>query len=261
MKRVVAISIAWILGATVAMLAGVAGAAGPAEGEHEWSYTGATGPAKWGKLGKDNAVCGTGGLQSPIDIPDADVRKGDIPPLLFNYKTVPVKIIDNGHTIQVNYPPGSFLTVDGKRFELVQFHFHHPSEEKVNGKGHEMVAHLVHKGDNGKLAVVAVFLDPGADNEVMKSLWKNLPTTKGKEVTVESAQINALQLLPKNKDYYRYEGSLTTPPCTENVTWLVLKTPTQVSGEQIARFGRIYPNNARPVQPRNDRDIVGSASR
>jgi carbonic anhydrase len=254
---------AWVLGAGLAAVGCAAWAAGAAAtaGEPEWSYSGANGPAKWGKLGKDNVVCGTGGLQSPIDIPDADVRKGDIPPLLFNYKAVPVRIIDTGHTIQVNYPPGSFLTVEGKRFELVEFHFHKPSEEKVNGKGHEMSAHLVHKGSNGKLAVVAVFLDQGNENEVIKTLWKNLPVTKGKEVLVDSAQINALQLLPKNKDYYRYEGSLTTPPCTENVTWLVLKTPTQVSGDQIARFGRIYPNNARPVQPRNDRDMVGSASR
>jgi carbonic anhydrase len=261
MKRVVVMSMAWALCAGFATFAGAAGPVGPAAGGPEWSYAGANGPPKWGKLGKENATCGTGQLQSPIDINDADVRKGDIPPLLFNYKTVPVRIIDNGHTIQVNYPPGSFLTVDGKRFELVQLDFHKPSEEKVNGKGHEMVAHLVHKGDNGKLAVVAVFLDPGNDNEVIKTLWKNLPATKGKEVVVESAQINALQLLPKNKDYYRLEGSLTTPPCTENVTWLVLKTPTQVSGDEIARFGRIYPNNARPVQPRNDRDMVGSASR
>ena len=260
MNRVVAASLAWILGAGLAALGCVAGAAGPA-GEPEWSYSGANGPAKWGKLGKDNVVCGTGSLQSPIDIPDADVRKGDIPPLLFNYKSAPLRIIDNGHTIEVMYPPGSFLTVDGKRYELVQFHFHKPSEEKVSGKGHDMVAHLVHKGDGGKLAVVAVFLDQGNDNELIKTVWKNLPATKGKEVVVDSAQINALQLLPKNKDYYRYEGSLTTPPCTENVTWLVLKTPTQISGEEIARFGRIYPNNARPVQPRNDRDIVGSASR
>src|SRR5262245_54483934 len=261
MKRVVAMSIAWLLCAGVATFASAAGPVVPAAGGPEWSYTGANGPAKWGKLGKENATCGTGQLQSPIDINDADVRKGDIPPLLFNYKTVPVRIIDNGHTIQVNYPPGSFLTVEGKRFELVQIDFHKPSEEKVNGKGHEMAAHLVHKGDNGKLAVVAVFLDQGNDNEVIKTLWKNLPATKGKEVVVDSTQINALHLLPKNKDYYRFEGSLTTPPCTENVTWLVLKTPAQISGDEIARFGRIYPNNARPVQPRNDRDMVGSASR
>ena len=261
MKRVVVASISWGLGAALAMLAGITSAAGPAEGEHEWSYSGATGPQKWGKLAKDYALCGTGQLQSPIDIPDADVRKGDIPPLLFNYKPAPLRIIDTGHTIQVNYPPGSFLTVEGKRYELASIDFHKPSEHKVNGKGHDMAMHLVHKGDNGKLAVVAVFLDPGSDNEVIKTLWKNIPPTKGKEVVVESAQINALQLLPKNKDYYRLEGSLTTPPCTENVTWLVLKTPTQISGEEIARFGRLYSSNARPVQPRNDRDIVGSAVR
>jgi carbonic anhydrase len=223
-----------------------------------WAYTGANGPAKWGKLGKENATCGTGMLQSPIDIPDGNVRKGDIAPLLFNYKPVPVRIVDNGHTIQVNYAPGSFLTVSGKRYELVEIHFHKPSEEKINGKGHDMSAHLVHKGDNGKLAYVAVLLEQGNENEVIKTLWKNLPVTKGKEVVADAVQINALGLLPKNKDYYMYEGSLTTPPCTENVTWFVLKTPSQVSGDAIARFGRIYSGNVRPVQPRNDRDIVGT---
>ena len=174
---------------------------------------------------------------------------------------MPIKIVDNGHTIEVNYAPGSFLTVSGKRYELTSIHFHKPSEEKVNGKGHEMSAHLVHKGDNGKLAVVAVLLDQGSENEVIKALWSNLPVTKGKEVVIDSTKINALALLPKNKDYYSYEGSLTTPPCSESVTWFVLKTPMTLSGESIARFGRIYPMNARPVQPRNDRDIVGSASR
>ena len=150
MNRVAATSLAWVLGACLAMVGCAVGAAGPA-GEPEWSYTGANGPAKWGKIGKDNTVCGTGSLQSPIDIPDADVRKGDIPPLLFNYKPAPLRIIDNGHTIEVLYPPGSFLFVDGKRYELVQFHFHRPSEERVDGKAFDMVAHLVHKNLDGRL--------------------------------------------------------------------------------------------------------------
>ena len=253
MKRAVS---GWAALIAAAGLWSVAGAAVAAD--TMWAYTGANGPAKWGKLGKENATCGTGTLQSPIDIPDANVRKGDIAPLLFNYKPVPVRIVDTGNTIQVNYAPGSFLTVGGKRYELTEIDFHKPSEEKISGKGHDMSAHLVHKGDNGKLAVVALMLDQGNENEVIKTLWKNLPASKGKEVAVDSAQINALALLPKNKDYYMYEGSLTTPPCTENVTWFVLKTPTQISGEAISRFGRLYTGNVRPVQPRNDRDIVGT---
>lgn len=256
MKRVVSGWVALIVAAALGSFAAVVGAA-----DTTWSYTGPNGPAKWGKLGKENAICGTGTLQSPIDIPDANVRKGDIPPLLFNYKPAPIRIVDTGTTIQVNYPPGSFLTVSGKRFELVSIDFHKPSESKVSGKGHDMSAHLVHKDEGGKQAIIAVFLDQGNENEIIKALWKNLPVTKGKEVVVEGTQINALGLLPKNKDYYQYEGSLTTPPCTENVTWIVLKTPATLSGDSIARFGRIYTNNVRPIQPRNDRDIVGSASR
>jgi carbonic anhydrase len=207
---------------------------------------------------KNFVLCKTGTAQSPIDIPDADVRKGDLSPLLFNYKPSPLRIIDNDHTI-LNYAPGSFVTVGGKQYQLVQFHFHKPSEEKVNGKDHEMVAHLVHEDKDGKLAVIAIFLDPGKENALIKTLWSNLPQTKDKESALDSVQINAIQLLPQDKGYYMFPGSLTTPPCTENVTWYVLKTPTQISAEEIARFGKLYPMNARPVQPLGGRDLVGTA--
>ena len=226
-----------------------------------WAYTGPNGPPKWGKLEKDFAICGSGKEQSPIDIPDANARKGDLPPLLFNYKPSPLKIIDNGHTIQVNYAPGSWLTVEGKRYQLVEFDFHKPSEYKIDGKGQEMAVHLVHQDKDGKLAIVAIFLDQGKENALIKTLWSNLPQTKGKENVVANAEINAVGLLPQNKDYYTFKGSLTTPPCTENVTWYVLKTPVLISAEEIARFARYYPMNARPVQPLNDRDILGSVSR
>ena len=185
------------------------------------------------------------------------MRKGDLPSLLFNYKPVPLRIIDNGHTIQVNYSPGSFFTVNGNRYELVQFHFHKPSEEKIDGKSHDMVAHLVHQGPGGKLGVIAVLLDAGQANGLIKTLWDNLPKEKDKENAVDKVMINALELIPKNKGYYTYAGSLTTPPCTQDVTWFVLQTPVQVSADEIARFGRVYPMNARPVQPVNSRDIQG----
>jgi carbonic anhydrase len=225
-----------------------------AEDAH-WSYTGPTGPAKWGSLEKGFAQCKLGQTQSPIDIPDASARKGDLSPLLFNYKPSPLKIIDNGHTIQVNYAPGSFVTVEGKRYELMQFQFHKPSEEKIDGKGHDMVAHLVHQGPSGKLAVIAVLLDTGKENRLIKTLWDNLPKEKGKENVVDPVKINAVDLLPESKGYYTFSGSLTTPPCSEDVTWFVLKTPVQVSADEIARFARSYPMNARPVQPVNGRDI------
>jgi carbonic anhydrase len=223
-----------------------------------WAYTGPNGPAKWGKLEKDYATCASGTMQSPIDIPDAHARKGDLPPLLFNYKPSELKIIDSGHTIEVNYARDSWLTVEGKRYELVSIDFHKPGEEKIDGKAQEMGAHLVHRDKEGKLAIVAVLLDQGKENPLIKTLWSNLPQAKGKETVVAGVQINAVGLLPQNKDYYTFKGSLTIPPCTENVSWYVLKTPVQISAEQIARFAKYYPMNARPVQPLNDRDILGS---
>ena len=241
----------------IGMALSVVASAGHGADVH-WTYAGATGPAKWGTLEKGFAECKLGQVQSPIDIPDATVRKGDLPSLLFNYKPVPLKIIDNGHTVQVNYSPGSFVTIEGKRYELLQFHFHKPSEEKIDGKGHDMVAHLVHQGPGGKLGVVAVFLDAGKGNALVKTLWDNLPKEKDKEVVLDAVKVNAIELLPSNKGYYTFAGSLTTPPCSEDVSWYVLKTPVQVSAEEIARFGQLYPMNARPVQPLNGRDIMGT---
>ena len=230
-----------------------------ADAEH-WSYSGPTGPARWGTLSKEFKECKVGeeSKQSPIDIPDAKARKGDLPGLLFNYKTVPLRIIDTGHSIQVNYPPGSFVSIEGKHYELLQFHFHKPAEEKIDGKGHDMDAHLVHKGPDGKLMVIAVLMDTGKDNKLVKAVSDNLPKEKGKEMAVDAVKIDAVDLLPGDKGYYTYAGSLTTPPCSEQVTWYVLKSPIQVTADEIARFGRIYPMNARPIQPFNDRDIMGT---
>ena len=238
----------------------VAGFAGPSLGADPagWSYTGANGPAKWGKLSKDFVHCGTGAMQSPIDIPDKDVRKGDLPALLFNYKPSQLRIVDDGRTLQINYAPGSWLSVAGKLYELVAITLHKPSEEKINGRGQEMSAHFIHKDKDGKVMILAELLDQGAENPLIKALWSNLPPAKGKEHAVDAVTINAFALLPQTKGYYMYTGSLTTPPCTENVTWYVLKTPGTVSADQVARFGRLYPASARPIQARNDRDIVGT---
>ena len=240
--------------------AGFAGFAGPSLGAEPptWSYAGNTGPTKWAKLNKEYQLCNAGTMQSPIDIADKEVRKGDLPALLFNYKPSPLRIVDDGHMIRVNYAPDSWVTVNGKRYELVSIEFHKPGEGKVNGKGHEMEANLIHKAQDGKVLVIAVPLDPGAENPVVKSIVANLPASKGSEQAVNAVSINALGLLPKDKDYYMYTGSLTSPPCTENVIWYVLKKPATLSADQMARFGRVYPMNARPTQPRNDRDIIGT---
>jgi carbonic anhydrase len=158
----------------------------------------------------------------------------------------------------VNYTPGSSIDLGGVRYELLQFHFHKPSEEKIDGKAHAMVAHLVHKSADGKLAVVAVLLDSGGASALIDSTWKNLPKQKEKEVLVQNVTIDASDLLPRSRGYYTFQGSLTTPPCSEDVTWLVLKSPVKIAASEIAAFGKIYPTNARPTQPINGRDIRAS---
>src|SRR4051812_6996015 len=216
-----------------------------AEGAH-WTYSGHGGPAEWSTLSSEFAACKLGRNQSPIDIRGA--KAADLPPITFDYKPSPLKVIDNGHTIQVNYASGSFIDVGSVRYELVQFHFHKPSEEKIDGKAHAMVAHLVHKDAQGKLAVVAVLLDRGGANATIDAIFKHLPAEKEKEAVVNGVSIDASALLPNDRGYYTFQGSLTTPPCSEDVTWLVLKSPLKITDGEIARFGTVYPMNARPIQ-------------
>ena len=234
---------------------GVATIAG--EQAHHWSYDGSGSPAHWAELDVKYAACAARS-QSPIDIQTRDVLAAPLPALAFDYRPVPLRIVDNGHTIQVNYDPGSSLTVDGKRYELVQFHFHRPSEEAVDGKRFAMVAHLVHRDAQGHLAVVAVPLQPGPENALVETLWRNLPATKEKEANPTAVEVSAASLLPSNLGYYAYSGSLTTPPCSEGVRWLVLKTPSLVSNRELEIFAARYPNNARPLQPRNGRQVLSS---
>jgi carbonic anhydrase len=222
-----------------------------------WSYKGEGGPSDWGKLDAKYATCETGKTQSPIDIKGA--KTADLPALKFDYKAVPLNIIDNGHTIQVNYAPGSTLTVGDKTYTLKQFHFHHPSEEHVNGHGYDMVAHLVHADADGHLAVLAVFLKKGGSGAALiDTVWKNIPTQKEKAVDVPGVTVDVADLLPTDQTYYTFAGSLTTPPCSEGVTWYVMKSPVSVSDAQVAAFAKIYPMNARPIQPTNGREIEES---
>jgi len=223
---------------------------------HEWSYKGEHGPEHWGDVKTDYAACKTGKNQSPIDITSA--VSTDLPPITFDYRAVPLRIINNGHTIQVNYAEGSSISFGGKSYQLVQFHFHHPSEEKINGKGFDMVAHLVHKSPEGSLAVVAVLIKKGQANKFIEALWAHLPKEEGKEEVPMNVTIDVSKLLPAKLGYYTYTGSLTTPPCSEGVTWLVLKTPIELSDAQINKFAQFYKHNARPVQPLNDRAVSES---
>jgi len=222
--------------------------------QRSWSYKGENGPTSWGKLDSAYNTCSLGHTQSPIDITGA--KTSDLPALAFDYKTAPLNIIDNGHTIQVNYPSGSTLTVGEKAYTLKQFHFHHPSEEHINGRAYDMVVHLVHADAAGHLAVVAVFLNKGTANPLLDSLWANLPAQKEKAVDVSGVTLNAKDLLPGDHGYYTFAGSLTTPPCSEGVTWYVMKTPMPLSDAQLAAFVRLYPLNARPIQPTNGREIL-----
>jgi carbonic anhydrase len=223
---------------------------------HHWSSEGSDGPDHWGELDKTFRACQLGHHQSPIDI--RNPKPADLPPIQFAYQRTPLHIVDNGHTIQVNYAPGSFITVGAKRYQLTQFHFHHPSEERIDGKRFEMVAHLVHASREGALAVVAVLLDAGAANPVIATVWQHLPAHEGPELKLDDVQIDVMGLLPQDRRYYTFSGSLTTPPCSENVTWFVLKTPESISQGQADAFGKIYESNARPIQPLYGRTVLVS---
>lgn len=220
--------------------------------EMHWAYSGDTGPESWGMLKPEFQQCLFGKRQSPIDIRDGIPVQLDA--IQFDYHPTGFRVIDNGHTIQANVDPGSSITLQGKRYELVQFHFHRPSEERVNGKQFDMVAHLVHKDAEGKLAVIAVLIEQGNAHPALQLVWNALPLEKGIE-QASSVPIDLNQILPEQKQYFTYMGSLTTPPCTEGVLWMVMKHPAQMSREQIGIFARMYPMNARPVQSAQGRMI------
>ncbi|HKQ19705.1 MAG TPA: carbonic anhydrase family protein [Candidatus Eisenbacteria bacterium] len=233
--------------------AGKAHGASPHGGPPHWSYQGPTGPEHWSELSPAFAACAKGRFESPIDIESAEAS--ELPPLQFDYKPSPLTVVDNGHTIMATYAPGSSLVVGDARYDLQQVHFHHPSEEQIHGKTSEMVVHLVHKDTQGHLAVVAVLLNHGMANPAVGTIWAHLPAVKEKPQSVAGAAIDATALLPATRGYYTFSGSLTTPPCTEGVTWYVMTTPVELSAEQIAAFAKLYPMNARPVQPLNGRKI------
>ena len=221
------------------------------ENSAPWSYTGDSGPAHWGTLAPDFKDCALGKFQSPIDVRRA--KRADLPAITFNYQVTPLRIINTGHSIQVNFPPGSFITVGAKRYELVQFHFHHPSESKLSGQGFPLELHLVHADADGKLAVVGVLLAAGKANPALDALWKSLPQEMGKESTPDGVSVDPNGFLPANRAYFTFPGSLTTPPCSEDVTWYLLRSPVWVSKAEVATFSKLYPDNARPVQPLHGR--------
>jgi carbonic anhydrase len=228
-------------------LGSVAAAAG--ETAHHWAYSGPDGPAHWGQ------GCVAGKAQSPIDIRAASAKHLKLAGLVFNYAPTALHIADNGHTIQVDVDKGSTLTAGGVRFPLVQFHFHKPGEEAIDGRRSAMDVHLVHRDAEGNLAVVAVPLEDGAANTLVSTLWRHLPE-KGHMESPPGVTIDPSQLLPSDRHYFTYVGSLTTPPCTEGVRWFVLKSPVTLSAAEIGTFASRYPANARPLQRVNSREIL-----
>lgn len=233
------------------------------EQEHKahWGYSGESGPKHWGDLAPENIQCKVGKNQSPINLKDkAGVGTMGLPQLDIHYRDVPLKVVNNGHTVQVNYPLGSYIKLAGHRYELLQFHFHTPSEHQKDGFNYPMEVHLVHKDGDGNLAVMGVIFQEGEENPEIQTLLSNLPKEIGKEEVRRGASINPVMFIPGNTEFYKYSGSLTTPPCSEGVYWMVFKNPIEASIEQIQQLNEVMGENARPVQEINSRTLLKSWS-
>jgi carbonic anhydrase len=244
----------WKFGTAVALAVSPAFAAG----DVHWSYSGHGGPEHWGELKPEFATCSTGKQQSPIDLAQANTV-GQIA-VSADYKSAPLTILNNGHTVQVNFPAGSTMTSAGHEFYLLQVHFHTPSEEAINGKRFPMVAHFVHKDAKGALGVLGVFYEEGAANADLAKIIAAAPKYEKAAALVAGVTINPADLIPSTLNVYRFQGSLTTPPCSEGVNWHVAQTTVTVSADQIRAMNSIMGNNARPIQPLNGRLVVAPAN-
>lgn len=236
----------------------------PANSEEQsphWSYEGKTGPESWGSLSDQWTVCKTGKSQSPIDIDKPASGEAPKEKIEISKGDQSAEMLNNGHTIQVNEAGADSLTIDDKQFQLVQYHFHSPSEHTIHGKHFPMEMHLVHKSKDGQLAVIGVLMEEGKHNAALDPFWSKLPASPDEKTRLDHLAANVDQLLPSLKTTYSYDGSLTTPPCSEGVKWVVMTTPIQLSKDQIAAFQKIIHENSRPVQPLNGRKVVaGSVS-
>lgn len=229
----------------------------PEGGQHvEWGYTGPSGPDHWSELSAANKLCAGGQQESPINLRGAvSARLGKLDVL---WKPVPLRVANNGHTIQTNVPAGSTMRVGGQSYELLQFHAHHPSEHLLDGRRFPLELHFVHRAPDGTLGVLGVLVETGKPNATLKAFLDNMPAEAGSERAAEGRMLNPSGFLPRGRGYYRYEGSLTTPPCSETVDWVVLAKPIQASTAQINAFERVYPMNARPLQDLNRRFLLRS---
>jgi carbonic anhydrase len=228
-----------------------------------WDYDGDEGPARWGQLSPDYSACAEGRSQSPIDLPAVNLDEVDAGMPNFNPADFephpdehPEEVVNNGHTIQVDIEDGASLLIGDARFQLVQFHFHAPSEHTVAGRELPMELHLVHRSEAGVFAVVGVLIAEGRHNPAFEPIWKRLPIEEGAHRSLEDLTVDLDQLIPKRRLAFRYLGSLTTPPCSEGVRWFVLAQPIELSAEQIAKFAALYDDNNRPTQPLRGRSLV-----
>jgi carbonic anhydrase len=216
-----------------------------------WGYTGKINPENWGKLSPDFQACQNGTEQSPIDLPDAvDLGFKD---LAIDYHYSPLTLFNNGLTLRGDYQPGSWIQLGDQAYELLQFHFHSPSEHQIAGKAFDMELHLVHRNQAGALVVIGVLIEKGKQNPMVQKIWDVMPNEVNVEKRIPELQINVEKLLPKDRSFYRYTGSLTTPPCSEGVEWIVMRETIALSPNQISRFQQAFPQNARPIQPMNQR--------
>lgn len=218
-----------------------------------WSYSGEHGPAMWAKVSESFHLCEGGATQSPIDL--TATVDADLPSISFSYKPVALKVQNNGHTLQVNVPEGSSIKVGDDRYQLVQLHFHTPSEYHIEGKSFPLEVHYVHKREDGTLGVIGVMFKEGKENSVLEAILKHAPQ-KANETYIAEKSIDLMSMLPADLRYYRLMGSLTTPPCSEGVHWHVMVTPITASAEQIEKFKGFFAMNARPLQPSKNRLVV-----
>jgi len=221
--------------------------------ETGWSYDGADSPSHWGQLNGAFRACGDGSQQSPIDLQDPIAAR--LPPAKVHWRPTPLSVVNPGFNMALNPEPGSFMVLDGRRFDLLAVHFHQPGEHKLAGQGFPMSVHAVHRHANGDLAVLGLLVVEGAANPVLQPLWATLPLSRGQRARSDTI-VRLPDLLPRRRDQYRYAGSLTTPPCTENVNWVLMVDPIELSKEQLSAYVSAFPPHARPVQPLNRRYVL-----
>jgi len=224
-----------------------------------WGYTGQQGPQFWGTLSPKYHLAKDGKQQSPIDIQTKDAIAESLPPLKFNYRKERITAINNGHSIQHNEEPKSFLHVGDQVYSLEQFHVHVPSEHTIDGKHADMEIHFVHKSSSGEVAVVAAMVHADSKDPIDVPIYKELPKQVGETVVADQATRNPVDFIPKDHSYLRYIGSFTTPPCTEGIRWIMMKNPISITPTVLAEFKELIGGNNRPVQMLNDRQVFVTA--